>query len=185
VKTEICLIILLGTFLNGCSCHHENAKSDGPEVPIDWSYWEKPVLYKYINSGDIFGLNEALREHPELVNERPKSGGGGPLFHAVKLMRYDMVVTLIKSGSDVNQSFGVINYHNPYVPVIDMTGYAPIHQAIDNCDTKMVSLLISLGASSDLTYHGKTLIEYAAGKGCTDIVDLLNSLLKKSAMAAG
>ncbi|WP_158279942.1 ankyrin repeat domain-containing protein [Coraliomargarita sinensis] len=170
------MFFLLAFFLVACSSEKDEYHQDDKELaPVDWSKWNRPELHYYVREGEIEEIKKAIKTNPSVVSEKSANGSGSALFEAVRHGKYEIVSLLAESGADVNESLQFIDYNSPNVPKLDMRGYTPLHLAVENADGRMVKLLLSLGASTDATYHGKTVLEFAREQKNSSLIEILSN----------
>lgn len=170
------LILLCSLFCSSCFQQESDHHPDDYELaPVDWSAWNKPILTPLIEAGDYNGLKSAISENPDLVHQQAANGTGSPLFDAVNSGSTKIVDLLLENGANINESLGVRKSSSKNIPDIDMTGYTPLHLAVEKSDLEMVKHLVELGADVEKEYSGKTPYELALEYDHKEIAEFLTA----------
>jgi ankyrin repeat protein len=89
--------------------------------------------------------------------------GAGPLFFACARGHVEVVGLLIEAGADVN---ALRRTDLRVGPIFS----SPLEVAISNGHTEIARKLIAAGANLDHRAFGMNMVEYAAHRGCQDVV---------------
>lgn len=106
---------------------------------------------RYVEHGDVNGLQAVLREHPAIVRWRGIVDARGLIHAAAEVGRVDMLSVLMEAGADPNMAEGerIDEEDGPvYQP-----GYVPLHHAVWGGHEGAVNLLLAHGALATLTDH--------------------------------
>lgn len=115
--------------------------------------------------GDIELLSKALETNPGVINQLDDQMGWTPVYRAVICEQPAVVSFLLAHGADANLPTRVGEY--------------PLHQAAESNQPEIAEALLLHKAAVDVQQHctdhldGETALHIAAGKGYTQLVDVL------------
>ncbi len=152
--------------LAGFMKEHSMEIPDSVILPLSF-----PVLYEEIQmefwdeviEGDLQGTKESLRKGAviDMLDTRTKKTGRSGINWAAWHGHVEILEFLLENGAD-------INYQN-------MSGYTPIHHAIENCKIKALRFLLSYGADVSIpSYNGKLPIE-TAHENCKKAIKIIEN----------
>jgi ankyrin repeat protein len=163
------------------------------------THHKKRELLRLARSGHILRL-EQLLQHVVDVNFLHHKTGMTPLMTAAHAGRAAAVELLLAHNADPNLratdnasalhwacQYGDVGIVEMLINVgadlnvrrvtdLDHDGPAPIHMALGKSHDDVAIAVLDAGASVDVKYFGKTVLEYAKHHGCHKVVDYLRQL---------